>query len=136
MAEATHADDANTLSWTDAVLLQWCIDRNTTTQHRRCLFRWDGVRNLEDEVALTSPVLGVASLRFGAIGPFSAVGHDEVVLAVLLVVGLTLVAVATEAGTCLGTDTDAVAFFDAGLDVLADADCFADNLVADNDGVV
>jgi len=69
----------------------------------------------------------VSTVRLASVGPLAAVGVSGLG-AVVLVAGLALLALEARAG--LGADSDAVAQLDV-LDLLADADGLADDLVAD-----
>ena len=78
--------------------------------------------------------VGITAVRLGALGDFLAVvlavvGADLALLAILLAVRLAIVAF--EARIVLSTDADDVADLDV-LNVLADADSLADDLVSDD----
>lgn len=136
VAEAADADDSDAFGRAGAVLAEWGVGGYAAAEHGGGFFRGDGGRDRDHEVAVSAPVFGVSAVGFGVVGPFGIVGVDAVVLAVLFKVGLAFVTVRAEAGAGLCADTDAVANFDAGGYVLADADGFADDLVAYYDRVV
>jgi hypothetical protein len=85
-------------------------------------------------VPVRAVVVGVASIRLALAARIDvAVGVGALTRAVALPVRLTLDAVGLEAGPGLGADANAVADLDV-LDVLADPDGLADDLMADAAG--
>lgn len=75
-------------------------------------------------------VVRVASVRVQAIWIGGGISVDQM-LAMILEPSRAVLSVRLEAGQALRFDANTVTDFDALLDVLADADSFADNLVAD-----
>ena len=79
-------------------------------------------------------IISIPAVRDRAIGILIPESGYDVLAVVLQFIGAPL-AVRLQARRVLRSDTDAVADFDASLDFAADADGFADDLVADAAGV-
>jgi hypothetical protein len=76
----------------------------------------------------------VSTVRLALVlGVYGAVRVDDAAVAVVLLAGRAVGAVLLEAGAGLSADTDASALLDV-LDVAADLDGFADDLVANDAG--
>ena len=85
---------------------------------------------------ISSPKLRIPAVRLLASRPLAPVRRRLPILAIMLVVVLALLASVLKTTAGLGTHTYAVADFDALVDILADADSFAHDLVTDDDRVV
>ena len=135
VAESSDTDDSDVLRrLSGAVLAQRRINGHATAQHWGSEREIKAVRDTNDEVTRSAVEVGVPAVRLGALGDFLAVvlagvGADLTLLAVLLAVGFAVVAF--EARVVLSTDADNVADLDV-LDVLADADGLADDLVSND----
>ena len=126
LTKATKTQDGDLLAWASTKPNEWAVHGKTSTHHRCRNRRRNAFRDLESEVFVRSNVRRVATLREGAITVLCAESVDGVRTVVLLV-GL-----AVGAGqVCLNlrTDTDTVTFLD-GLDILANPDSLANDLVA------
>lgn len=133
VTQATDTDDTNSLSGTAAVVAERSVDGDTTAEHGSGKLRGKRLGDLDDETRVGTVVVGVSTVRLAdAVGVDGAVGADHVV-AVVDSAGRALNAVLTETAASLGTYTDAVADLDV-LDVLANLDGLADDLVADTAG--
>jgi hypothetical protein len=128
VTETADTDDTDSLSGTTAVVDEGRVDGDTTAKHGSSIGRLDTLGNLDDEGTVGAVVVGVATVGLVlAVGVDGSVGVDG-----LLAVGhVAVLAVnALEARLGLGTNTDTVADLDV-LDLLANTDSLADNLVAD-----
>jgi hypothetical protein len=85
-------------------------------------------------VRVGAVVRRVSTVRLALVlGVYGAVRVDDAAVAVVLLAGRAVGAVLLEAGAGLSADTDASALLDV-LDVAADLDGFADDLVANDAG--
>jgi hypothetical protein len=85
-------------------------------------------------VRVGAVVRRVSTVRLTLVlGVYGAVRVDDAAVAVVLLAGRAVGAVLLEAGAGLSADTDASALLDV-LDVAADLDGFADDLVANDAG--
>ncbi|KAI6756841.1 hypothetical protein HG530_011439 [Fusarium avenaceum] len=115
VAETTDTDDADSLAGAAAVCAQGSVDCDTAAEHGSGELRGDAIGDLNDEA-----------------GVDGAVGADHLGAVVEAADG-ALAAVLAETAAGLGTYTDSVADLDV-LDLVADADGLADDLVADTAG--
>jgi len=122
----SNTNNSDLLARSTSVGLEGRVNSNTTTHHRRRIRAVKTLRDLQDKVAVRTVVRGVSTVGLASVGPLSTVGVRGLG-AVVLVTGLALLALEARAG--LGADADTVADLDV-LDLLADADGFADDLVA------
>ena len=123
----SNTNNTNLLARTTAIGLEWRVYSDTTAQHRRSIRAVNTIGYLQHEVAVRTVVRSVTTVRLAAVRPLSTVGVRGLG-AVVLVTGLALLALEARAG--LGTDSDTVADLNV-LDVLADLDGLANDLVAD-----
>ncbi len=79
-------------------------------------------------------IISIPAVRDRAVGILVPESSHDVLAVVLQFIG-ALCAIRLQTGGVLRADADAVADFDAFLDFAADADGFADDLVADAAGV-
>lgn len=90
---------------------------------------WNRIGNLEHEVVVATPVLGITTVGLLASRPLAVVGVRRALGAVVLEAIRALGAVATEAGAALGANTHAVPNLDAVGDFAADTGRLANNFV-------
>ena len=129
VAQAADAHDTNRLIGAAFLLLQRRVNGSAGAKQGGCLLRRNAVRDLQDEGARRSVVVGVAAIRHALIvGERHCVGLDEGSTVIFTARG-TLRAVRLQAAEGLGTNADAVANLDM-PDVLAHLDGLADDLVA------
>ena len=131
VAQPAEADDANFLAGAATVLLERCVDGNPATEHGCRVFGGNVVGDLEDEVGWGAAVVGVSTVGLAAVSVFAVVRADHSVAAMVFHAVGALLAVRAKAGSTLGTDTNAVSYFDAALSLLTDFDGCADDLMAD-----
>ncbi len=87
-------------------------------------------------MAIPAPILRIPTVRLLAARPSRAICCRLRDLAVVLVVVRALSAVVPETAAGLSADAHPLTFFDPGLVVLAHADGFTNNLVANHNGIV
>lgn len=134
VAQAADADDADRLAGADAVDLERAEDGDAAAQHGRGLGRGEAVGDLDDEVARRAVVGGVAARVDVAVEVRRVVGpHDAVAVVLLARLAVGALAEPAQARVALRAHAHAVADLDAALDLGADLDRDADDLVADGE---
>lgn len=80
ICDVLHPENADFLSWPSTITDEGRIGGQTRAEHRRSTLGFQGVRNREGEVLVSTNVRRVASLRQSAIGVETAVSIYHIVV--------------------------------------------------------
>ena len=130
MSKPADADNTDFLAWSSTVLREGAERSDGTAKHRRRLIRGDPVGNGNDEVGLSTPIIGITTVRLSSTWPLVVVRLDHVRAVLLKPVGTSLtIALLVHTGARLGAHADSVTDFDA-LDLGSHLDGMTDDFVA------